>query len=77
MLIWPYYWVVMVIIVALTRANSRLVVYSVRMTSAEFIELIQLCPDPAILGCKLFAMINSNELSNLSLQASKMIMMIM
>ena len=77
MLIWPYYWVVMVIIIALARANSRLVVYSARMTSAEFIELIQLCPDPAILGCKLFAMINSNELSNLSLQASKMIMMIM
>ena len=61
----------MVIILALARANSRLVVYSPRMTSAEFVELIQLCPDPPILGCKLFAMINSNELSDLSLQASR------
>lgn len=61
----------MVIITALARANSRLVVYSARMSSAEFMELVQLCPDPAMLGCKLFAMINSSELSSLSLQASK------
>ena len=61
----------MVINTALARANSRLVVYSPRMSSAEFMELVQLCPDPAMLGCKLFAMINSSELGSLSLQASK------
>ena len=61
----------MVIITALARANSRLVVYSARMSNAEFMELVQLCPDPAMLGCKLFAMINSSELSRLSLQASR------
>ena len=60
-----------VVIAALTRANSRLVIYSPRMTSAQFVELVQLCPDPAMLGCKLFAMINSNELATLSNQASK------
>ena len=63
----------MVITTALARANSRLVVYSPRMSGAEFVELVQLCPDPAMLGCKLFAMINSSELSSLSLQASEMI----
>ena len=61
----------MVIITALARANSRLVVYSARMSNAEFVELMQLCPDAAMLGCKLFAMINSSELASLSLQASK------
>lgn len=62
----------MVIITALSRANSRLVVYSPRMSSSQFMELVQLCPDPAMLGCKLFAMINSSELTSLSNQASKM-----
>jgi len=57
--------------VALTRANSRLIVYSPRMTSAQFVELVQLCPDPAMLGCKLFNMIKSNELTSLGDQASK------
>jgi len=57
---------------ALTRANSRLVVYSPRTTSTQFVELVQLCPDPAMLGNKLFAMIESDELSSLSSQASKL-----
>lgn len=68
--------VIMVILIALARANSRLVVYSPRMTSSEFMELVQLCPDPAMLGCKLFAMIDSSDLANLSLQASKTMMII-
>lgn len=63
--------VTIVVFTALARANSRLVVYSAYMTSAQFMELVQLCPDPAMLGCKLFAMINSSELASLSLQASK------
>lgn len=62
----------MVIIIALARANSRLIVYSPRMSSDQFMELVQLCPDSALLGCKLFAMINSSELTSLSMQASKM-----
>lgn len=61
----------MVIITALARTNSRLIVYNPRTSSAQFMELIQLCPDAAMLGCKLFAMINSSELASLGLQASK------
>ena len=65
--------VTMVIIAALARTNSRLTVYDPRMTSNAFMELVQLCPDPAMLGCKLFAMINSSDLTSLGLQASKIV----
>ena len=76
MLLWQHqYMVTIVITIALARTNSRLTVYNPRMTSNEFMELLQLCPDPAILGCKLFAMIKSSDLTILGLQASEMIIM--
>lgn len=62
---------------ALARTNSRLIVYNPRMSSSEFMELVQLCPDAAMLGCKLFAMINSSELASLSLQAGEITLLLL
>lgn len=69
--------VTVVMITALARTNSRLIVYNPRMSSSEFMELVQLCPDAAMLGCKLFAMINSSELASLSLQAGEITLLLL